>query len=87
MLSAIQNGFGQVTWQENYAYAEGWDEDRKRDLNLKACQTGSVVLDNRAVIVKPAARWPRSARTRGLPLVPGDRGPARSDAGRHSHPR
>ncbi len=78
LLGAIQDGFGQVTWPENFAYAEGWDEARGRYLNLKAGQAGSVVMDNRAVIVKPAAALGQlrrdeeaAAAVRGAAIVPG----------------
>ncbi|MCX6028868.1 MAG: Swt1 family HEPN domain-containing protein [Chloroflexi bacterium] len=54
LLGAVQDGIGQVTWTENFAYAEGYDAERQRYLNLKAGVSGSVVMDSRSVLVKPA---------------------------------
>jgi predicted AAA+ superfamily ATPase len=53
LLGAIQDGIAQVTWTENFAYAEGHDAERGRYLNLKAGVAGSVVMDGRSVLVKP----------------------------------
>ena len=55
LLGAVQNGIGQITWQENFAYAAGWDENRQRYLGLRAGETGSVMMDNQSLLVKPAA--------------------------------
>ena len=54
LLAAVQDGIAQVTWTENFAYAEGHDAERGRYLNLKAGVSGSVVMDGRSVLVKPA---------------------------------
>jgi hypothetical protein len=54
LLAAIQDGIAQVTWTENFAYAEGYDVERGRYLNLKAGVSGSVVMDARSVLVRPA---------------------------------
>jgi hypothetical protein len=55
LISAVQQGFSQITWHENYAYAEGWDETARRYRNLRAGQVGSVVMDGHSLIVKPEA--------------------------------
>jgi predicted AAA+ superfamily ATPase len=55
LIAAVQGGFGQTTWTENFAYAEGWDSETGRYLNLKAGQLGSVIMDARSVVVKPEA--------------------------------
>jgi predicted AAA+ superfamily ATPase len=55
LLDAVQDGMGQLTWRDNFAYAGGWDETRGRYLNLKAGQTGSVLLDGQSLLVKPQA--------------------------------
>ncbi|MEJ5198860.1 MAG: Swt1 family HEPN domain-containing protein, partial [Anaerolineae bacterium] len=55
LLAAIQDGIAQVTWTENFAYAEGFDAARGRYLNLKAGVSGSVVMDGNSVLVKPEA--------------------------------
>ncbi len=54
LLAAVQDGIAQVTWTENFAYAEGHDAERGRYLNLKAGVSGSVVMDGRSVLVRPA---------------------------------
>ncbi len=53
LLAAVQEGFGQLTWREAFAYAERWDEEQQRYLGLKAGQQGSVVFDAYAVLVRP----------------------------------
>jgi hypothetical protein len=55
LIAAVQGGFGQTTWTENLAYAEGWDAEAGRYLNLKAGQLGSVIMDARSVVVRPEA--------------------------------
>jgi uncharacterized protein len=55
LLAAIRDGIGQLTWQDFFAYASGWDETRQRYLGLMAGQLGSVVLDGQSLIVKPEA--------------------------------
>jgi hypothetical protein len=55
LLGAVQDGIAQTTWQENFAYAEGYDAERERYLNLKAGQAGSVMMDARSLLVKPKA--------------------------------
>lgn len=53
MLEAIQDGIGDLTWVDNFAYAEAWDESKKRYLSLKAGQVTSIVMDGSSVLVKP----------------------------------
>ena len=36
LLQAIQAGVSASLWQENFAYATGWDEAKQRYLGLKA---------------------------------------------------
>ncbi len=54
LLAAVQDGIAQVTWAENFAYAEGYDAESGRYLNLKAGVSGSVVMDDHSLLVKPA---------------------------------
>ena len=54
LAEAIQDGVAQVTWADNFAYAEAWDEEKDRYLALRAGATGSVVLDSSSVLVKPS---------------------------------
>jgi hypothetical protein len=86
LLGAIQDGIGQVTWTENFAYAEGYDAERGRYLNLKAGVSGSVVMDARSVLVRPAVALAQlhqdeeaaAARLRGIQPESGDQ-PRRGD--------
>ncbi len=80
LLAAVQEGFGQLTWQEAFAYAEGWDQERGRYLGLKAGQQGSVVFDAYAVLVRPeAAQRQLDADAASRSTSTGQPGPA--DAG------
>jgi hypothetical protein len=54
-LGAVQEGIGQLTWRDSFAYAEGRDEARGRYLGLKAGQSGSVVMDDQSLLVRPEA--------------------------------
>ena len=64
LLGAVQDGIGQLTWRENFAYAEGWDAERERYLNLKAGQAGSVIMDSHSVLVRPEAAQRQLERER-----------------------
>ncbi len=87
LLGAVQDGVGQTAWTENFAYAEGYDAGRGRYLNLKAGIAGSVVIDDRSVLVKPTAALAQirldeeAAAARQRPARPGG-GDQPSDGGR-----
>ena len=54
LFAAIQDGVSSLTWQsETFAYAEGWDEQRKRYQGLKAGTSLRVIADDRSLLVKP----------------------------------
>jgi predicted AAA+ superfamily ATPase len=54
LLAAIQDGVSSLLWQnEGFAYAENWDESRQRYQGLKCGTSIRVILDDRAVLVKP----------------------------------
>ncbi|MCC6169408.1 MAG: DUF499 domain-containing protein [Caldilineaceae bacterium] len=55
LLGAVQDGIGQTTWQEFFAYASAYDTARSRYQGLKAGEMGSVVLDKLSVLVRPEA--------------------------------
>jgi predicted AAA+ superfamily ATPase len=56
LLAAIQEGLQQLTWQtETFAYAESFDEARRRYKGLRAGELIRVVLDGQSVLVKPDA--------------------------------
>ena len=67
LSEAIQGGAALLTWQtETFAYAEGWDEARRRYVGLQAGQqVKAVIADGRSLIVKPelaAAQAAEAAR-------------------------
>ncbi|MDP8922332.1 MAG: AAA+ family ATPase, partial [Chloroflexota bacterium] len=56
LLAAIRDGVGSLTWEsEAFAYADAFDIATSRYLGLRAGETGSVVLNNDSVVVKPEA--------------------------------
>jgi hypothetical protein len=56
LIAAIQEGLQQLTWQtETFAYAEGFDEARRRYKGLRAGEVVRVLLDGQSVLVKPEA--------------------------------
>ncbi len=57
LLKAVQDGVCQLTWYENFAYAEAFDEEQDRYLGLRAGQNTGVIMDGRSVLVKPDAAW------------------------------
>jgi hypothetical protein len=76
LLAAIQEGVASLAWQtDTFAYAEGWDESRKRYLGLRAVSAGRVVVDDRSLLVKPEAAVEQfsaeeQASAQGTPLAP-----------------
>jgi hypothetical protein len=53
LLQAIAEGVAALLWNENFAYATGWDESKGRYLGLKAAEHISVTLSSQNLIVKP----------------------------------
>jgi predicted AAA+ superfamily ATPase len=82
LLTSIQKGVAMLTWEtETFAYAEGWDESRRRYLGLRAGEGGSVTLDGNSLLVKPnAARRQldadEAARQAREPAYSGGSGPS-----------
>src|SRR5207247_2331172 len=53
LLGAIHDGLERLTWHsETFAYAEGWDEQRRRYKGLRAGQPVRVVVDAESLVVK-----------------------------------
>ncbi|MCB0207153.1 MAG: AAA+ family ATPase, partial [Anaerolineae bacterium] len=52
LLGAVQDGIGQITWQENFAYADGYDDKANRYLGLKAGERSSVRMDSSSLLVR-----------------------------------
>jgi predicted AAA+ superfamily ATPase len=55
LIAAIQEGVSSLVWGETFAYAEGWDEQRRRYQGLRAGQSTRIMTDERSVLVKPEA--------------------------------
>jgi predicted AAA+ superfamily ATPase len=53
LIAAIQEGVSSLVWRETFAYAEGWDEQHKRYLGLRAGQATRIMTDDRSLLVKP----------------------------------
>ena len=56
LLEAIRAGVSQLVWQEDgFAYAESYDEERKRYRGLRCGQQISLTEDDTGLLVKPEA--------------------------------
>ncbi len=70
LVAAIRDGVGQLTWKtDTFAYAEGWDEQRKRYKGLRTGANVRVLIDEQSLIVKPdvAARQIEADTTQPTP--------------------
>ncbi|GAP99077.1 Swt1 family HEPN domain-containing protein [Leptolyngbya sp. NIES-2104] len=55
LIQSIQDGAAAMLWEENFAYATGWDDTKQRYLGLKAGtrESFTVSLSSQNFIVKP----------------------------------
>ncbi|MBU2547024.1 MAG: DUF499 domain-containing protein [Proteobacteria bacterium] len=53
LIDAVQSGVQMITWQEFFAYAGAWDEEKQRYMGLKCGERASIVLDDESLLVKP----------------------------------
>ena len=53
LVEAIREGVAKLTWAETFAYADGWDEQKKRYKGLRAGQSIRVLVDAGSLLVKP----------------------------------
>jgi predicted AAA+ superfamily ATPase len=53
LRQAVESGAAELLWNENFAYATGWDEPKERYLSLTAGKHISVTLSSQSLIVKP----------------------------------
>jgi len=54
LLDAIKEGLGAMLWrEETFAYADSWDDQRKRYLGLLTEKSKEVTIDAECVLVKP----------------------------------
>lgn len=83
LVDSIRDGLKLVTWQQDsFAYADGWDAEKKRYRGLRAGQLANVAIDGQSVLVKPdvaTAQFAAEAQaaalapaTAGVPGVPAD---------------
>ncbi len=79
LVEAVKDGILQLTWRENFAYAEGWDEQKRRYRGLKAGQAGAVMIDSQSLLVRPEAadRQLQSEREEVAKPVQGGEGPGK----------
>ncbi len=72
LLTAIDNGLSMITWEEEtFAYAEGWDEQKKKYLGLRASSRLSSLSVDESLLVKPSVATveiQRQATAAGTPL-------------------
>ncbi|WP_428940959.1 Swt1 family HEPN domain-containing protein [Fontivita pretiosa] len=78
LLNAIHDGLSRLTWQtETFAYADGWDEQRKKYIGLQTGPHVRVLMDDRSVLVKPdvaAAQMQADRLTAGVGQPPAGEG-------------
>ncbi len=54
LLDAVRDGVSRLTWQsEGFAYADFFDDKKKRFVGLRTANIDNVVADGRSVVVKP----------------------------------
>ena len=56
IADSVRAGVGLLTWEtDSFAYAEGYDEERKRYVGLRARETLTMPLtaDDRGLVVRP----------------------------------
>ena len=77
LLAAIREGVARLTWSETFAYADRWDEQKKRYVGLSAGRTVRVLLDGESLLVKPdvaAAQLAAEQAQQPGPVVPAGNG-------------
>jgi len=56
LLDAVRDGVSRLTWQsEGFAYADFFDETKKRFVGLRTATIDNVVADGKSLVVKPDA--------------------------------
>ena len=54
LVEAIRTGVARLTWHcETFAYADGWDDQKKRYKGLRAGESIRVLVDAASLVVKP----------------------------------
>lgn len=56
LVESIRNGVERTSWDiETFAYADDYDDTKKRYLGLRGGEMGGVTIDKKSVVVKPEA--------------------------------
>ncbi len=76
LIAAIMEGVSNLVWGETFAYAEGWDETKKRYMGLRAGQPVRVITDDRSLLVHPDAATAQFAKEKEAVSVTVDAGAA-----------
>ncbi|MCG6534103.1 MAG: ATP-binding protein, partial [Syntrophales bacterium LBB04] len=54
LIGAVEDGLSLMTWEkDSFAYADGWDESKKRYRGLRAAHRGRVTLEGESLLVRP----------------------------------
>jgi hypothetical protein len=71
LVEAIQAGASTLLWQENFAFATGWDEQKQHYLGLKAGpqETFTVTLSSQSLIIKPPVALAQMKAEDQKPLI------------------
>jgi hypothetical protein len=77
ITAALEDGVDSLSWEiDGFAYADGWDEEKKRYRGLKAGRTVRISINDDALIVMPeAARAQMEAELPPEGAGPGTAGP------------
>ncbi len=82
LMAGIRDGVGLLTWaSETFAYAEGWDEQKKRYRGLRGGQPIRVLLDGDSLLVQPEVAEIQLAADRAATELKHDAGKAGSGGG------
>jgi predicted AAA+ superfamily ATPase len=83
LLAAVQDGIGQITWSEHFAYAERYDVEKSRYIGLMAGEQSHIRLSGQGLLVKPGVaqrQLDREGEPAGGDGTPGP-GPSHGDFG------
>lgn len=68
LLDAVRDGVSRLTWQsEGFAYADIYDEKKKRFVGLRTANIDTVVADGKSLVVKPEAASRQEASESSTP--------------------
>jgi Swt1-like HEPN/Protein of unknown function (DUF499) len=71
LVESIRDGVKLVTWQqESFAYADGWDAEKKRYRGLRTAQLVNVALDGQSLLVKSDVAAAQLAAEAPVPVRP-----------------